>query len=326
MILDNLMSKELELWQFIADRISKGETAALLIVAESSGSSPGRVGFKMVVTPEEMFGSIGGGVMEVELVERARRNLKASDRPACEIIKQVHRSNSEYASGMICSGEQTVILREITDRELGTIQKMISASDAGSSRIEVTPKEIRLSDMSATGELETAFISGEDFCYSELLGYSNELIIVGGGHCALALSELMSAMDFRISLFDDRPNLNTLSKNKFANSVKIIKSYDSVAKFVFPGNNVYVVVMTIGFKNDKVVIRELLNEDFRYFGVLGSNAKMTVLLKELKDEGLNEDRLNAIHTPIGLDINSRTPQEIAVSIAAEIIKVKNRGR
>jgi xanthine dehydrogenase accessory factor len=320
------MSKEFELWQFIADRISKGETAALLIVAKSSGSSPGRVGFKMAVTQEEMCGSIGGGVMEVELVERARRNLRASGRPVCEIIKQVHRSNSEYASGMICSGEQTVILREITDRELDTTRKLVSALDAGSPRIEVTPNEIRLSDGSATGDFETAFIGGEDFCYSELLGYSNELVVVGGGHCALALSELMSAMDFRISLFDDRPNLNTLSKNKFANSIKIIKSYDSVAEFIRPGNNVYVVVMTIGFKNDKVVIRELLDKDFRYFGVLGSNAKMAVLLNELKDEGLNKERLDAIYTPIGLDINSKTPHEIAVSIAAEIIKVKNRGR
>jgi xanthine dehydrogenase accessory factor len=81
--------------------------------------------------------------------------------------------------------------------------------------------------------------------------------------------------------------------------------------------------MTLGYRSDAVVIRKLVGGEFKYFGVLGSRAKMGTLMKELRDEGLAVDELDRIRTPIGLPINSRTPEEIAVSIAAEIISVKN---
>ena len=130
-------------------------------------------------------------------------------------------------------------------------------------------------------------------------------------------------MDFYITLFDDRPNLNTLSKNKFVHAKKIVESYAEIDEFISSGASHFVVVMTLGYKSDEIVIRKLLDKNFRYFGVLGSRAKMARLLKELKKEGFSGKKLNQIHTPIGLPINSRTPEEIAVSIAAEIIRVKN---
>ena len=81
--------------------------------------------------------------------------------------------------------------------------------------------------------------------------------------------------------------------------------------------------MTLGYRSDEIVIRQLMDKNFRYFGVLGSKAKMATLMKELRAEGFDEVKLTRIHTPIGLPINSHTPEEIAVSIAAEIIAVKN---
>jgi xanthine dehydrogenase accessory factor len=83
------------------------------------------------------------------------------------------------------------------------------------------------------------------------------------------------------------------------------------------------VVMTVGYKSDETVIGKLLGKKFKYFGVLGSRAKMKTLLKALAKEGFDKERLARIRTPVGLRINSRTPPEIAVSIAAEIIAVKN---
>ena len=162
-----------------------------------------------------------------------------------------------------------------------------------------------------------------DFLYEEKLGYKNKLFIIGGGHCALALSELMSKMDFHISLFDDREDLNTLAKNEFVHEKKIIETYENIGEFIESGNNVYVVVMTLGYKFDEIVIRRLFDKNFKYFGVLGSKAKMKTLLRNLENEGFDKEKLALIHTPIGLHINSRTPEEIAVSIAAEIIAVKN---
>ena len=133
----------------------------------------------------------------------------------------------------------------------------------------------------------------------------------------------MSKMDFHISLFDDREDLNTLAKNEFVHEKKIIETYEKIGDFIESGKNVYVVVMTLGYKFDEIVIRNLLDKNFKYFGVLGSKAKMKTLLRNLENEGFDKEKLARIHTPIGLHINSRTPEEIAVSIAAEIIAVKN---
>jgi len=130
-------------------------------------------------------------------------------------------------------------------------------------------------------------------------------------------------MDFHISLFDDRAELNTLQKNQFVHEKKLIESYEKIGEFIESGNNVYVVVMTLGYKFDEIVVRKLFDKNFKYFGVLGSRAKMKTLLKTLETEGFDKERLSKIKTPIGLPINSQTPEEIAVSIAAEIISVKN---
>jgi xanthine dehydrogenase accessory factor len=133
-------------------------------------------------------------------------------------------------------------------------------------------------------------------------------------------------MDFYISLFDDRSDLNTLAKNKFIHEKTILENYEKIRDFIPAGEKHFVVVMTVGYKSDETVIRALLDKDFKYFGVLGSKAKMAMLLKNLEKEEFPEEKLNKIHTPIGLQINSRTPEEIAVSIVAEIIAVKNAAK
>ncbi len=320
------MSKELELWKFVYDHLAKGEDLVLLVVAESSGSSPGRPGFKMAVGSNEMHGSIGGGVMEVSLVERARQMLKSENPPEPGPVRQVHRSDSEYASGMICSGEQTVIMRRFSSVETEAVYQCVTAIETGSDQaILLTPDRFELNPSHEAPQIRFEHETNGGYLFAERLLTENELFIIGGGHCALALSELMARMNFRIRLYDDRPDLNTLSKNRFAHEINIIDKYSSVGKIIESGANRFVVVMTIGYKYDKVVVRELLDKDFRYFGVLGSKAKMAVLLRELKEEGLDAERLDSIRTPIGMNINSRTPFEIAISIAAEIISVKNQG-
>lgn len=165
--------------------------------------------------------------------------------------------------------------------------------------------------------------SDDEFVYREKIGHKHELIIVGGGHCALALSEIAAKLDFRVSIFDDRPELNTIEKNGFADEITIIDSYENISEHIAGGEDTYIVVMTLGYKFDDVVIRQLVGREFEYFGVLGSRAKMKTLLIALEKDGFPADALSKIHTPIGLPINSHTPEEIAVSIAAEIIQVKN---
>lgn len=324
------MNKELEIWNFAAAKLKQNESVMLLIVAESTGSSPGRQGFKMIVAGDELAGSIGGGVMEVRLVEQARMILERENtgKEATEensfITSQVHQKNSPDASGMICSGKQAVIFYKLANKDLRTVKKIIQYLKNDRERyLQITSNDFR-AIWKKKYDVDFRFVKSEgDFFYEEKLGFKNHLFVIGGGHCALALSELASKMDFYISLFDDRAKLNTLAKNKFVQAKAVIESYEQIDEFVASGANHYVVVMTLGYQFDEIVIRKLINKNFKYFGVLGSRAKMKTLLGKLEKEGFSKERLSQIRTPIGLPINSRTPEEIAVSIAAEIIAVKN---
>ena len=329
------MNKERELWQFVGERLGRKEFVMLLIVAESSGSSPGRQGYKMAVGADgELCGSIGGGVMEVSLVEQSRAILSEPRASAGGLVEpvrdQIHRKGVPNSSGMICSGKQTVIFKLLDPQNSETVDKVIDALKCKRpDAVFISPTEFSTKPREAATpakDFQFEKITKNDFVYEEKLGFKNDLYIVGGGHCALALSELMSKMDFHISIFDDRPDLNTIEKNNFAHEIKVIESYEHISDSIPSGPNIYVVVMTLGYKSDETVIRKLLDKDFKYFGVLGSKAKMATLMKELRAEGFDESKLARLHTPIGLPINSHTPEEIAISIAAEIIAVKNAPR
>jgi xanthine dehydrogenase accessory factor len=322
------VSKEIELWQFIRDRLRSHERVVLLLVAESHGSSPGRAGYKMAVAENgDLTGSIGGGVMEVTLVEQAKTMLSGSGDPSgrvTELIEQEHRRNSGHPSGMICSGKQTVLRRVLDSDDIDAVESAIVSLELDQrSSLGLSQNGLAIRQAQEHSKPGLVLHSDGDFAYNDTVGATNQLIIIGGGHCALALSELMAKMDFSIRIFDDRPELNTLQKNEFADDITVIDSYEHISFHLESGDDTYVVVMTLGYKTDAVVIRQLFDKRFRYFGVLGSKAKMATLLRELRDEGYPPEKLDAIRTPMGLPINSHTPEEIAVSIAAEIISVKN---
>jgi xanthine dehydrogenase accessory factor len=314
----------------------------LMIVVKSLGSSPGREGFKMAVAEDNtLYGSIGGGVMEVNLVEIAKKFLTMSDEESVKEYKhpflftsfQVHRKGKVDSSGMICNGKQCILFFKIKAADyldFKDISKLFAENSRAVLEISlknglriITPKDVEFKDAWNSKDQFSFLQKNRIINYREKLGCKNNLYVIGGGHCALALSELMSKLGFHISLFDDRPNLNTLEKNRFANSKTIIDSYENIGEFIESGQQNYVVVMTIGYKFDEIVIRKLFDKNFKYFGVLGSLTKMKTLLKSLETDGFDKEKLAHIRTPIGLKINSRTPEEIAVSIAAEIISIKN---
>ena len=139
----------------------------------------------------------------------------------------------------------------------------------------------------------------------------------------LALSELMHYLGFYIKLYDDRPELNTIVANSFADE-KIIVDYEFIGKHVDKTENDFVVIATVGYRTDKVVLKQLINRSFRYLGLLGSDRKINQLMTEFKSDGIPAASLQHIHSPIGINIFSKTAKEIAVSIAAEIILEKNR--
>jgi len=327
------MNKQILIWKFIKKSFEENISVMVLYVLESSGSSPGRQGFFMAVNAnKEMEGSIGGGIMEHKFVEIAKDHLSVDSWQLTEgkIRKQIHdKTAGTNQSGMICSGEQTILIYKIQEKDIYHIEKIIAALEQNKNgTLHLSPEGILFDKDLPDKDFEFNLRSEGDpiaigWNYAEKIGYKNRLYIIGGGHCALAFSKLMSAMDFYIHLFEDREGLNTLKANNYVHEKTVVKDYSELSQLIPSGENNYVVVMTFGYRTDDIAVRGLLNKDFKYFGLLGSKNKIEKIFTDYRKEGVDEIVLKNIHSPIGIQIKSQTPEEIAVSIAAEIIKIKN---
>jgi xanthine dehydrogenase accessory factor len=317
-------------WKFISRSLEQNTPVMLLYVLESKGSSPGRQGFLMAINVRnEMEGSIGGGIMEHKFVEMAKESLEpgAGGRvSAAGVRKQFHdKSASRDRSGMICSGEQTILLYRVKENDLKTVRDIIRSLEQHKNGILIlSPGKMEFKDAVAEIDFEYSFQSEDNWLYQEKTGYKNNLFIIGGGHCALALSKLMGTMDFFTRVYDERKDLKTMKENDAAHEKHSVSDYSELKEIIPPGGNHYVVIMTFGYRTDDLALRALLGKDFKYIGLLGSKYKVGKMLKDYRKEGIKEQWLQAVHTPIGIGIKSQTPEEIAVSIAAEIIQIKNQ--
>lgn len=317
----------MDTWQFIMEKFVKENNIILLYVLESKGSSPGRQGFKMAVSDDgDMHGTIGGGIMEHKFVELSRSLLNGDKIENEGLYHQVHDMVSKNRSGMICSGEQTLFIYRIQQCDINAIQQLVSSlqnSENGLLHLSVSGIQF----MPVIPELDYRFVQQkDDFFYEEKTGYKNILHIIGGGHCSLALSRLMRRMDFHISVYDERIALNTVSANMYAHKIHILSSYEDLSALINEGHNVYVVIMTFGYRADDIAVRALRNKKFKYIGLLGSKNKISKMFEQYQSENMNAEWLNSIHSPIGIQIKSETVEEIAVSIAAEIISIKNKNQ
>ncbi len=318
----------MDFWGFIEKKLQQQATVMLLYVLDSQGSSPGRQGFRMAISGDgEMRGTIGGGMMEHKWIERCRQ-MMTSGETSVLFRKQYHdKAHTRDQSGMICSGEQSLGIVPLEPSDHITIQQIIQAVGRRDVWICLSPQGISVVEdvqpVSPTRQLEVE--SAEIWKYREAVEQRLRIHIIGGGHVSLALSEIMKRLDFYVIVYEDRPGLNTMTRNTFAHEQRII-SYEVIDQ-VIPSNPAdYVVIMTFGYRTDKVVFQQLVLKKFRYLGMLGSKAKIQQLFGELESEGIDSSTWAHVHAPIGIDISSKTTMEIAISIAAEIIQHKNRIR
>jgi len=318
------MHKNLPAWQLIYQSLQQNMGVMLMYVLESKGSSPGRQGFMMAVNANgEMSGSLGGGIMEFKLTELAKARLILDD-IGPSIHQQFHdKEAAQNQSGMICSGEQTIFLYKVSATELQVAELIIKTLQANQNgTMQLTLKGISFCNQIPAQDFSLNK-TADDFLFIEKLGYKQNLYIIGGGHCSLALAQLMQTMDFYIRLYDDRTELNTMAQNHFVHEKIVLDNYGHLEKCIPSGENNYVVIMTVGYRTDDIAVRALLNKRLAFLGILGSKKKIEKMFTDYKIEGIDEAILKNIHAPVGLFIKSQTPEEIAVSIAAEIIQVKN---
>ncbi len=315
----------IDFWQGLSDELAAGHRLVLLYVLHSEGSSPGRQGFKMAVSSSgKLIGSIGGGIMEHKLVEWCKQDLL--HRSFAPFIKrQIHRADiGQDRSGMICSGEQTVVFYKLEPKEeklLQSITQAIDTSTYGLLHLNETGLQFE-SGATQKQRFSNSTTVSSKWQLTEDIGHFPHLHIIGGGHVGLALSKIGSQVGFRVLLYDDREGLNTVEQNRYAESIHVA-NYAKIDQQLPTGDQHFIVLMSFGYRTDKLILRQLLTHPCRYLGMMGSEAKVKQLLQELSNEGIHPDLLQGIHTPIGLPIASKTPEEIAISVLAEVIQVKN---
>lgn len=324
--------KEQDLWEKALGAVVRGERCMLLLVVESIGSSPGRAGFKALVTSSgELYGSIGGGSMEHKLVELAKvRIARGSSAPdggqlcAPLLKRQVHRAEEAVdRSGMICSGEQTVVLYPIDQAHQAFLAQLIDTLDKPAGQVlHVDGTGLSIRPAPRVPAARFARVSEARWTYTEPLEHRPRIVILGAGHVGLALSRTMHQLGFHVHLMDDRADLNTLVANRWAD-VRSVVDYNQINRSIRADPELYIVLVSFGYRTDALLVRQLVRQRFKYLGMMGSAGKIAKLLADMRQDGYSEEELARIRAPIGLPIRSRTPEEIAVSIAAEIIGVKN---
>ncbi len=315
-----------KVFPFIKEHLSRDIPVMLMTVVQRAGSSPGKVGFKMAVSADgEITGSIGGGTMEHLLVERAKKLLQnPADLKPFVLFEDHDPEAKENRSGMICSGSQSVAFLPVRAKELSVVERICNAVESEEKGIlQITQKGMSFTEGCQLDQPKISVITDADsWDYQEQLGMPDTLYIFGGGHVGLAISKLFKNLGFYIKVFDNRENINTLKENTFADEKHVV-DYKDVDALVPDGFNVYVVIVTFSHKSDLLVLRQMLNKKLKYLGMMGSAKKIETLFGKLKEEGISQEQLNRVYAPIGLSINSESPAEVAVSIAAQIISVKN---
>ena len=169
-----------------------------------------------------------------------------------------------------------------------------------------------------------AACGGNAKVFIEIITRGERLLILGGGHIGLALYKIALETGFSVVIVEER--LEFITKERFPKTELLLNCTvdDSKVKEIID-KNTYIVIVTHEHKQDKLAVLSLINTEHKYIGMIGSKRKVKLTMDELETEGVPKEKLDRIYSPIGLDIQAETPEEIAVSIIAELVQVRRAG-
>jgi len=252
-----------DVFEAVAAALQRGEPAALVTIIRAQGSTPQRVGAKMLVFPDgRIVGTIGGGCYENEAFWKAKTAIETRE-PI--IAKYELADDIAEDSGLICGGQMEV--------------------------------------------------------YIEPLEPAPPLYLVGAGHVAYHLAQAAQTVGFRLHVIDDREKFANVERFPEAEEVVVDAIPEWLTRAELPPH-AFAVILTRGHRHDLDALRALAPKQLRYLGLIGSRAKVARIYEALEEEGIPADQLQRVHAPVGLNLGAVTPQEIAVSILAELIGVK----
>lgn len=327
------------------------KSIALATVIETWGSSPRRAGAKMAITPEGgITGSVSGGCVEGAVFEEGAQVLK-KNRP-----KLIHYGVADDAAlevGLACGGTIDIFVKPLDDAHFSALRNVIAEEKAAANLTVVRGpdslfgKEMLILDDGQTlfgdfGDLDTAALvladeviaNGETRraelaegveVFAEAILPPPTLIAVGGVHIAIALMELAKTMGYRTVVVDPRAAFG--NRERFPHVDRLIQKWPQEAFQEIPlARSAAVAMLTHDPKLDDPALMLALPSKAFYVGALGSKSTQAKRRQRLLDEGLTEEQMNRLHGPIGININAGTPEEIALSIMAEVVRARNNAQ
>lgn len=341
------------IYEKIERYIAGGETIAAATVVSTQGSTPREVGAKMVVRPSgDIVGTIGGGCGEAEVWQAAMDTIGDGQRRTVRIdLTEDVTLDTEMVCGGVMSvfvdlwDEQQLELLETINSALQQRKKLALATPLSTD--QVRPRRLVLPNGEAIGSLGDEEVDawvtshalealtqglsrtvpgpqeGPDV-FIEVQVSPPTLIIAGGGHIALPLATMGAMLGFRVVVVDDRPAFANRERFPEADEVIAADFGETLANYPLD-DQTYVAIMTRGHSHDVQCLLQVIDAPVAYIGMIGSRRRVRGVLELVKGEGYSEEWLERVHAPIGLDVGSQTPEEIALSVMAEIVKARRGG-
>jgi len=297
------MSDLISILETLVADVQAGRPATLCVVLKTYGSAPQTPGASMLVRADATtIGTVGGGAVEAQ-VQREAVRLLGENRSAVLNLSLEHDYHTD--EGPICGGQMSVGVMPIADA--AALKPFAHGLELVRQR---KPARIPIIVEHAGKRLE----------YHLYVEAPPTLIIAGAGHVGQALARLAANLDFHIVVIDDRAEF--ASRERFGERVQLITDDIVEALRKYPiDEGCYVVIMTRGHLQDEQALQAVIRRPAGYIGMIGSKRKSATVLKALEQAGVPPELLKRVHTPIGFSIGAVTVNEIAVSIAAELIQV-----
>ncbi|MDO7787538.1 XdhC family aldehyde oxidoreductase maturation factor [Desulforamulus aquiferis] len=340
------------LYHSMLQLFEQGNSFVQATILTQSGSAPRTAGAKMLILKDKtILGTIGGGQVEAMVQELAAGLFENKG----ALIKEYDLTGSKGGQmDMICGGRLEVLIEYMdatNNTLLNVYRNIISTIEQRKKAVLVTPISNYLwennqsflvqsdgsfhgSEYSWPDELLESFAGQAKGRYPQVLTFDNQRFLVepistygtvyifGAGHVSQKLGLLTGLIDFRTVVIDDRREFANRERFATADEVLVVESFgQAFADFKFDPDS-YLVIVTRGHAHDKTVLAQALKTNASYIGMIGSVRKRDTLYRSLLSEGFTEQDLKRVYCPIGLEIAAETPEEIAVSIAAELIKIR----
>lgn len=306
-----------DLFLNIRRALEKGERVVLARILASHGSTPRGEGARMAIFADgSAQGTIGGGAVEHRAHTLGLDVLVSGE----EKIQSYSLHAGEIADiGMVCGGDVLVCLQIMDD--ISVVDDILLAYSSNRSSYLVTEVQNGCISKFYLSYDKVAPIRGK--VYVEQLKPAGRVFVFGAGHVSRALVPILSKLEFSCVVLDDRSSF--LTDKLFATAVELVTiNYEDLSCIDFTQDD-YVVIMTRGHSSDYEVLRQVLKTPVRYIGCIGSRAKVAHTQQRLRELGFNDTDFERIHSPIGLAISAQTPDEIAISIAAQMIMQRANG-